>query len=58
MTHECRHRIVALMYEARHAPLASRGLFARRLVNHFGIVTVVIAVSLAVGMGGYRISKE
>jgi hypothetical protein len=42
------------MYEARHAPLASRRRFVRRLANHFGIVTVVIAVSLGVGIGGYR----
>jgi hypothetical protein len=42
------------MYEARHAPLASRRRFVRRIVNHFGIVTVVIAVSLGVGIGGYR----
>jgi len=42
------------MYEARHAPLASRRQFVRRIVNHFGIVTVVIAVSLGVGIGGYR----
>ena len=42
------------MYEARHAPLASRRRFVRRIVNHVGIVTVVIAVSLGVGIGGYR----
>jgi len=42
------------MYEHRHAPLASRHRFVRRLLNHFGFAMVVVAVSLAVGMGGYR----
>jgi len=42
------------MYEVRHAPLASRRQFIRRIVNHFGIVTAVIVVSLGVGMSGYR----
>jgi hypothetical protein len=42
------------MYEGRHAPLASRRRFVRRVLSHFGIVTAVIAVSLGVGMGGYR----
>jgi hypothetical protein len=42
------------MYEARHAPLATRRRFVRRIVNHFGIVTAVIAVSLGIGIGGYR----
>ena len=42
------------MYEVRHAPLASRRRFIRRIVNHFGIVTAVIVVSLGVGMSGYR----
>src|SRR5262245_6166300 len=42
------------MYEARHAPLASRRRFVRRMFRSFGIVMAVIAVSLGVGMGGYR----
>ena len=42
------------MYEARHTPLASRGRFVRRLVNHFGFVMAVIAASLGVGLVGYR----
>jgi hypothetical protein len=47
-------RILRLMYEDRHAPLASRRRFVRRLVNNFGIVMAVIGGSLAIGMGGYR----
>ncbi len=46
--------MLGLMYEHRHAPLASRRRFVRRVVNHFGIVTAVIVVSLGVGMAGYR----
>src|SRR5215470_1616953 len=42
------------MYEARHTPLASRRRFVRRLFKSFGIVMAVIAVSLGVGMAGYR----
>jgi hypothetical protein len=42
------------MYEARHAPLASRRRFIRRIVTHVVIVTAVIALSLGVGIGGYR----
>ena len=42
------------MYESRQAPLASRRRFVRRIVNHFGIVLAVIALSLGVGMVGYR----
>lgn len=42
------------MYERHHAPLASRRRFVRRLVNNFGIAMGVIAVSLGIGMGGYR----
>lgn len=46
--------MLGLMYEHRHAPLASRRRFVRRVVNHFGIVTAVILGSLGVGMAGYR----
>jgi len=46
--------MLGLMYEHRYAPLASRRRFVRRVVNHFGIVTAVIMVSLGVGMAGYR----
>ena len=42
------------MYEARHAPLASRRRFVRRLVNHSGVAIALIVVSLGVGMVGYR----
>lgn len=42
------------MYEPRHTPLASRRRFVRRIVNHFGFVMTVIAMSLCIGIGGYR----
>ena len=43
-----------MMYERRHEPLATWRHFRRRLLNHFGIAVLVIGVSLAVGMAGYR----
>jgi hypothetical protein len=42
------------MYESRHAPLASRHRFVRRLLNHFVLSMGVVALSLLVGIGGYR----
>jgi hypothetical protein len=42
------------MYESRHAPLASRHRFVRRLLNHFVLSMAVVALSLLVGIGGYR----
>src|SRR4030095_10216660 len=35
-------------------PVSSWDRFVRRVFTHFGIVILVIGVSLAVGMGGYR----
>jgi hypothetical protein len=43
-----------MMYEHRREPLAPWDRFVHRVLNHFGIVIVVIVVSLAVGMAGYR----
>jgi hypothetical protein len=34
------------MYESRHAPLASRHRFVRRLLNHFVLSMAVVALSL------------
>lgn len=42
------------MYEARHAPLATRTRFYRRIARQFGVSISIIAGSLAVGMIGYR----
>lgn len=42
------------MYEPRHAPLATRAQFIRRVARHFGFAMGVIAGSLAIGMLGYR----
>jgi hypothetical protein len=42
------------MYEPRHAPLATRAQFMRRVARHFGFGMAVIAGSLAIGMVGYR----
>jgi hypothetical protein len=42
------------MYESRkQAPLANSS-FARRLLMHLGVAVLVIVVSLAIGMAGYR----
>ena len=41
------------MYESRHAPLATRAQFRRRVVRHFGVAMVLIGGSLAIGILGY-----
>jgi len=45
---------MSMMYEHRREPLASWDRFQRRVFNHFGIVAVLIGVSLGVGMAGYH----
>jgi hypothetical protein len=42
------------MYEPRHAPLAPRTLFRRRVAHHVGVALTLIGGSLAVGVLGYR----
>jgi hypothetical protein len=42
------------MYEHRHAPLASRHRFLRRLLNHFVVAMGTVVLSLGIGMSGYR----
>jgi len=42
------------MYESRHAPLAPRAVFRRRVIRHFGVAIVLIGGSLAIGMIGYH----
>ena len=42
------------MYEHRSAPLLPRGRFIRRLVQHGGLIVVLLSVSLAAGMVGYH----
>jgi hypothetical protein len=42
------------MYESRHAPLATRAQFRRRVVRHFGVAMLLIGGSLLVGLVGYR----
>ena len=41
------------MYERRHAPLATRAQFVRRVATNFGLAMLVIGGSLAWGMWGY-----
>ena len=43
------------MYESRHAPLATRAVFRRRVVRHFTIAMLLIGGSLLVGILGYRL---
>ena len=45
------------MFEHRHAPLASREVFAQRLLRHLGFTVVIIGGSLAVGIIGYRVTE-
>jgi len=42
------------MYEPRHAPLAPRAVFRRRVAQHFGVAMILIGGSLAIGIIGYR----
>jgi hypothetical protein len=42
------------MYERKHVPLAPRPVFLRRLARNFLIAQAIVAVSLVVGMAGYR----
>lgn len=43
-----------MMYEPRHAPLATRAQFVRRLVRHGGVAMLLIGASLVIGILGYR----
>jgi hypothetical protein len=45
------------MFEHRRAPLAPRGVFARRLLRHGLIAAGVVGVSLALGAVGYHVSE-
>ncbi|MEX1993718.1 MAG: hypothetical protein WD929_03565 [Steroidobacteraceae bacterium] len=44
---------MSAVYEARHQPPLTRARFARRLLGHSAVVVGLVALSLAVGMGGY-----
>jgi len=41
------------MYEHRHAPLAPRRVFLRRVAGHFAAGSILVGGSLAGGMAGY-----
>ncbi|HXD20805.1 MAG TPA: hypothetical protein VN654_27530 [Vicinamibacterales bacterium] len=43
------------MYESRHAPLATRAVFRRRVVRHFVVAMLLIGGSLLMGILGYRL---
>ena len=42
------------MYEPRHAPLLPGARFALRMAVHAGVALLLIAISLFIGMFGYR----
>ncbi len=42
------------MFERRNQPLLSRGAFFRRVLRHFLYSTLVLGISLGIGMTGYR----
>jgi hypothetical protein len=44
-----------LRYEHRTQPPLSRRLFLRRLLRHGGYASILIALSMAIGTGGYMI---
>jgi hypothetical protein len=43
------------MYERKTSPLLPFPAFVARVVRHLGAIAVLIVVSLAVGMAGYRV---
>jgi hypothetical protein len=43
------------MYEHRHQPLAARPVFIKRIARSAALGTVLILISLLVGMTGYRL---
>jgi hypothetical protein len=45
------------MYERRHEALASTKVFRQRLVSSGGLGLILIAISLAVGIGGFMASE-
>ena len=44
-------------YEHRKEPLASAGVFVRRLVVHVGVGFGIVVVALAIGITGYRVTE-
>ena len=44
-------------YEHRKEPLANRGVFVRRVLAHGGVGVGIVAVALAIGMAGYRMTE-
>ena len=42
------------MYETRHQYLLTRAEFARRIASHAAVALVLLAVSLGIGILGYR----
>ena len=47
-----------MMYEARKQRPLAAGAFAQRLLTHLGMAGLVLAVSLAIGMIGYRVFEH
>jgi len=45
------------MFERRHAPLATREVYARRLLRHVGFTAAIIFGSLIIGILGYRMTE-
>jgi hypothetical protein len=41
-------------YETRHQPLLSRRAFLKRLARNFAVATLLVGLSLGIGMAGYH----
>ena len=54
MSHHRRKHRPLMRYERHHEALASPHVFRLRLLQSSAVVLVVIVISLAVGMAGYR----
>ena len=44
-------------YEHRKEPLASGGVFVRRVVVHVGVGFGIVVVALAIGVAGYHVTE-
>jgi hypothetical protein len=46
------------MYERRKQPLLSRAKFTKRVIRHFALALLVLAVGLGIGVLGYHTLGE
>ncbi len=50
--------VLTRMYEKPHHPMLTRAQFALRMARHFGVAGLLVAVSLLIGILGYRATEH